>query len=44
MHQFGWLSERKGNFYKFASERGGSQKGGSIRKEGVPTQEETMLY
>ena len=37
MHQFGSLSERGGWIFEFASERGGTQKGG-----GVPTLEETM--
>ena len=27
MHQFGWHSERGGQLFKFASERGGNQKG-----------------
>ena len=42
MHQFGWLSERGGGggLFKFASDRGGTQKGGG----GVPTLEETMIY
>ena len=39
MHQFGWLSERGGNFLKFASERGEE---GSLRKGGVPTLQETI--
>ena len=47
MHQFGWLSERGGQIFKFVSERGGTQKGGrgSFRKggRGVPNLEVTML-
>ena len=47
MHQFGWLSERGGQLFKFASERGGyPERGGgvgSLRKGGVPTLEETMF-
>ena len=37
MHQFGWLSERGGQLFEFASERGEypeSRGGGSLRKEG----------
>ena len=38
MHQFGWLSERGGQLFKFASERGGFPQ----KRGGVPTLEETM--
>ena len=36
MHQFGWLSERGGQLFKFASERGGytQRKGVPLEKEG----------
>ena len=34
MHQFGWLSERRGNFINFLQKEGGTQKGG----EGVPSE------
>ena len=37
MHQFGWISEREGELFKFASERGGypeSRGEGSLRKRG----------
>ena len=37
MHQFGWISEREGELFKFASERGGypeSRGEGSLRKGG----------
>ena len=34
LHQFGWLSERRGKLFKFASERRVTQKG-----RGVPTLE-----
>ena len=46
MHQFGWLSERGGNFLKFASERGGyPEKWGSLRKcGGVQTWRKLWLY
>ena len=40
MHQFLCLSERGGNFLKFALERGVPKKEGG---GGVPTLEETML-
>ena len=44
MHQFGWLSKRGGNFLNLLQKEGGTQKGGggSLRKAGVPTLEETM--
>ena len=35
MHQFGWLLERGGLFFKFASEGGGTKKGDSLRKRWV---------
>ena len=35
MHQFGWLLERGGLFFKFASEGGGTKKGDSLRKRCV---------
>ena len=38
MHQFGWLSERGGNFLNLLQKEGGTQKGG-----GDPTLEETMI-
>ena len=37
MHQFGWLSERGGNFVNLLQKEEGTQKGG------VPTLEETMI-
>ena len=44
MHQFVWLSERGGQLFKFASDRGLPRKGGSsLRKEGVPDLEETIF-
>ena len=45
MYQFGWLSERGGNFLNLLQKEGGTQKGGegvSSEKGGVPTLEETM--
>ena len=48
MQQSGWISERGGGLFKFASERGGTQKkvgGGGVPQKkgvGVPTLEETM--
>ena len=38
MHQFGWLSKRRGNFFNLFQKEEGTQKGG------VPTLEETMIY
>ena len=46
MYQFGWLSERGGNFLNLHKKEGSTQKGGegSLRKGGgVPTLQETML-
>ena len=31
MHQFGWLSERGGNFFNLLQKEGGTQKGGGVR-------------
>ena len=44
MHQFGWLSGRGGNFLNLHQKDEGTQKGGggSFRKGGIPTLEETM--
>ena len=44
MHQFGWLLEREGNFLNLLQKEGVPRKGGggSLRKGGVPTLEETM--
>ena len=46
MHQFGWLSKRRGNFLNLFQKEEGTQKGGvpSERRGGVPTLEETMIY
>ena len=45
MHQFGWLSERGGNFLNLLQKEGGTQKGGvPSEKGGVPTLEETMIF
>ena len=45
MHQFGWISERGGNFLNLVQKKGGTQKGGipSEKGRGGPTPEETML-
>ena len=46
MHQFGWLSERGGNFFNLLQKEGGTQKGGFASEKGgggVPTLEETMI-
>ena len=43
MHQFLCLSERGGNFLKFALERWVPKKEGGGGGGGVPTLEETML-
>ena len=51
MHQFGRLSERGGNFLNLLQKKGGTEKGwgggevggGSLKKGGVPTLEETMF-
>ena len=46
MHQFGWLSERRGQLLKFASERGGyPPKKGEVPSEKAgfqPVEEETV--
>ena len=43
LHQFGWFSERGGNFLNLLQKEGGTQKGrGSLRKGGVPTLEESL--
>ena len=45
MHQFGWLSERGGNFLDLLQKERGTQKGGGVpqkRGGGVPTLEETV--
>ena len=43
MHQFGWLSERGGNFLNLLQKEGGTQKGGvSQKRGGGPNLEETM--
>ena len=42
MHQFGWLSERGGNFFDLPQKEGVPRKWGSLRKGGVPTLEEAM--
>ena len=45
MHQFGWLSERRGNFLNLLQKEGLPRTGGSLGREsggGVPTLEETM--
>ena len=34
MHQFGWLSERGGNFLNLLQKEGGTQKGGFAQKRG----------
>ena len=47
MHQFGWLSKRRGNFLNLFQKEEGTQKGGvpsERRGGGVPTLEETMIY
>ena len=47
MHQFGWLSERGGNFLNLLQKEGYTQKlGGSLRKGGggAPTLEETISF
>ena len=37
--------KKKGQLFKFVSERGGySERRASLRKEGFPTLEETMIY
>ena len=33
MHQFGWLSERGGNFFNLLQKEGGTQKGGGVASE-----------
>ena len=45
MHQFGWLSERGGNFFNLLQKEGVPRKGGGFLRKGggVPTLEETML-
>ena len=45
MHQFGWLSERRGNFLNLIQKDRLPETGGSLKKGsggGVPTLEETM--
>ena len=47
MHQFGWLSEKAGNFLNLLQKEGGTQKrGGGVpsEKREVPTLEETMIH
>ena len=46
MHQFGWLSERGGQLFKFASERGGvpTNEGGSLRKGGFQPWRKLWVY
>ena len=41
-----WMAlKKKGQLFKFVSERGGySERRASLRKEGFPTLEETMIY
>ena len=34
MHQFGWLSERGGNFFNLLQKEGGTQKGGFASEKG----------
>ena len=44
MHQFGWLSERGGNFLNLLQKEGGYPERGEFpQKRGVPTLEETMV-
>ena len=40
MHQFGWLSERGGNFLNLLQKEGGTQKGGG---GGVPSEKGEFL-
>ena len=44
MHQFGWLSDRGGNFLNLLHKEEGTKKGrgGFIKRKGGPTLEETM--
>ena len=43
MHQFGWLSERGGNFLNLLQKEGVTQKGGVPSEKGGSYPEETML-